>query len=102
MDKEYKRHKANEYKKKRLLKIGNKINNLKLSQGCSTCGYNKNAVALHYDHIKDKKYGISYMVRISKFKFEEILEEIKKCVLLCSNCHAVKTYNNNDYINRRG
>lgn len=51
---------------------------------CQVCGYNKCIAALDFHHldpkIKDKKpIGIMYL--------EEALEEIKKCILVCSNCH---------------
>lgn len=52
---------------------------------CAICGYNKTARALHFHHInpKEKEFRISSTTRI--WKNLEI--ELKKCVLLCSNCH---------------
>lgn len=55
---------------------------------CEICGYNKCLTALDFHHIDEstKNFSIANGYRISKKK-DEILKEIKKCVLLCSNCH---------------
>ena len=64
------------------------INMIKLNRGCAICGYNESATALDFHHIdrKNKKYNISAMVR-EGFSMREILQEIEKCEVLCSNCH---------------
>jgi hypothetical protein len=53
---------------------------------CSICGYNKCLDALEFHHIdpkeKDKKLG-----NMMQMKWETILEESKKCILVCANCH---------------
>lgn len=52
---------------------------------CTKCGYNSSVRALDFHHISGKKEeGIS---RILNYKMETIIKELKKCVLLCSNCH---------------
>ena len=60
----------------------------KVNKGCSVCGYNKCAVALDFHHEGDEKKekAISYLVN-SSFNFNKVLEEIKKCIVLCANCH---------------
>ena len=76
------------------------LNQKKLSSGCSICGYNKCAFALHFDHInpltKDNK-GNSRAVEVSWSK-ERIDKELTKCVILCANCHAEKTFQKQDYL----
>lgn len=47
-------------------------------------------VVLDCDHIADKKFNISEMVKDSK-PWEEILQELAKCEIRCSNCHRKKT-----------
>lgn len=58
---------------------------------CSKCGYSKCLAALQFHHIdpKNKKFGITAALRGSRNKFsrDEIMEEVKKCILLCANCH---------------
>jgi len=58
----------------------------KLSKGCKICGYNKCAGALDFHHSNDdKEFTIgSYSI----MNLERIEREIKKCVVLCRNCHA--------------
>lgn len=52
---------------------------------CQSCGYNKCNRALEFHHINpnSKKSKVSF----KQSGFEKIIEELKKCVLLCSNCH---------------
>ena len=53
---------------------------------CGICGYYRCDAALEFHHVnpKDKLYALSD----SKFRtLEEDLEEAKKCILVCSNCH---------------
>jgi len=61
-----------------------------LKDKCSICGYDKCKWALQYHHLdkKSKREEISNISReygINSLKFKE---EIKKCILVCANCHA--------------
>ena len=62
---------------------------------CSICGYNKCIKALEFHHIDPTEKGtignkkdstISYMIADLK-SWKIIKEELKKCTLLCANCH---------------
>lgn len=57
---------------------------------CVKCGEN-NPIVLDFDHRdeKEKKYGISSM--IDSYNWSTILTEIKKCDVLCANCHRIRT-----------
>jgi len=52
---------------------------------CIVCGYNRCMRALHFHHINsfEKEFNIS-----EKSSWYDIERELKKCILLCSNCHA--------------
>lgn len=56
---------------------------------CQICAYDKCQNALHFHHVdpSKKKFAISDSLR-KKYTQQEIDEEIQKCVLVCSNCHA--------------
>ena len=56
--------------------------------GCEICGYNKNIAALDFHHLdaNTKKFNIDGRV-LSNKKWEDLLEEAEKCILLCANCH---------------
>lgn len=70
---------------------------IKLSRGCTDCGYAAHAVALQFDHVgDDKRMNVSDMIR-SDYSWMTILEEIAKCEVRCANCHAVMTKNRKSY-----
>lgn len=54
---------------------------------CNICGYHKTNSALEFHHInaEEKLYGISS--NGTCHDLEKDLAEIKKCILVCANCH---------------
>jgi len=52
---------------------------------CEKCGYNKCITALEFHHLdpSEKDFTISN----DHFKLQEAIDESKKCILLCANCH---------------
>lgn len=55
---------------------------------CSVCGYNKNISALDFHHKESFTKSFQLDKRtLSNLSWDNILEEAKKCELLCSNCH---------------
>lgn len=78
----------------------------KLSNGCCVCGYNRHPSALCFDHLpgvekaEATKNGCSKrtcaggMFRLydKKYSVDILLSEIKKCRVLCHNCHMEETY----------
>jgi hypothetical protein len=61
--------------------------NIKIVLGCSKCGYRTSPSALQFHHYDPttREYGIS----AGRFwaNADTVLQELDKCVLLCSNCH---------------
>ncbi|UYL84861.1 hypothetical protein pEaSNUABM55_00082 [Erwinia phage pEa_SNUABM_55] len=55
---------------------------------CKRCGYDKCKQAIDCHHLDGdlKEYAVGRL-RTSGNKSETIINELKKCVLLCSNCH---------------
>lgn len=53
---------------------------------CCLCGYDKCQQALEFHHIdkSTKEYGLSSG---NCHKLEDDIKEVKKCALVCSNCH---------------
>jgi hypothetical protein len=53
---------------------------------CSKCGYDRSLRALGFHHRdpKTKRFTLSLKSRI---KWDDVVEEAKKCDLLCANCH---------------
>jgi hypothetical protein len=54
---------------------------------CQICGYSRCLTALDFHHIDEstKEFGLSQ--RSLTRSWEKILIELKKCVLVCANCH---------------
>lgn len=55
---------------------------------CVDCGCTDVSV-LVFDHLRDKKKILSYFIKLG-YCIETIKEEISKCEVRCSNCHAKK------------
>lgn len=57
---------------------------------CVDCG-ESDIVVLHFDHVRGKKsYDISTMIN-SAYSLKRIFEEIRKCDVVCANCHHRRT-----------
>ena len=54
---------------------------------CVCCGYKRSLAGLQFHHLdpSQKDFTISSQ---SKRNYEELLEEAKKCIMVCANCHA--------------
>jgi hypothetical protein len=54
---------------------------------CIICDYSKCIGALEFHHLipNNKKFGIAHKGLSKGYKI--LLEEAKKCILVCSNCH---------------
>lgn len=56
---------------------------------CGVCGYNKCTAALALHHInKDTKEFSFNKIRSNPKSWDRIVAELRKCVLLCNNCHS--------------
>lgn len=63
----------------------------KMNSGCSNCGFNEHPTALEYHHTTgNKENSVGNMIR-SNVAESKIDKEIKKCDILCSNCHKAET-----------
>lgn len=62
------------------------------SAPCTDCKQSFPPYVMDYDHLTDDKVQmISKMVGLAVSE-ETILNEIKKCELVCANCHRIRTY----------
>ena len=54
---------------------------------CQKCGYNKSIRALEFHHLDPNKKDFGISTHINR-DIKELKQEVSKCILLCSNCHA--------------
>lgn len=54
---------------------------------CVLCGYDKCIDALHFHHLDPSKKSFSLSSQGVRISLKESLEEIKKCIMVCANCH---------------
>ena len=54
---------------------------------CTKCGWSGNQAALQFHHLKGKDFTIG---NVANKSWDSIKKEIKKCTLLCANCHMVE------------
>ena len=54
---------------------------------CTVCGYNKNIAAFDFHHLdpSEKEYNWN---TLKCRPWNEVIAELKKCTLLCKNCHS--------------
>ena len=78
------KEKVYQRKMERRWKIKQKMVDL-LGGKCSICGYNKCVNALEFHHKKDKERAVAKLLKDNSR--EKVLKEVKKCILLCANCH---------------
>jgi hypothetical protein len=55
---------------------------------CTLCGYSRCVAALQFHHLDPGAKSFSVSMRGVTRSLETARLEAKKCVLLCSNCHA--------------
>ena len=54
---------------------------------CGVCGYERCMSALEFHHMEpaEKRFALSGPALLRPWRF--VIEEARKCVLLCANCH---------------
>lgn len=62
------------------------------TQPCSDCGESFHFASMQFDHCRGEKlFNLADAVGLEK-SYDTVLDEIKKCDVVCANCHALKTY----------
>lgn len=85
------------YHKQRDKGIKRKLEFVKLLGGKCSCGYQKNLSAFHFHH-KDsstKSFQVD-LHALGNRSYQSCLQEVRKCELKCSNCHAETHHPNLD------
>jgi hypothetical protein len=69
------------------LKRGDFLAKIKENRGgkCQRCGYNTCIKALEFHHLDPSQKD--FTISNDHFKLKDAIEESKKCILICANCH---------------
>lgn len=57
---------------------------------CSECGYDKHPAALDFHHKDGTKKQGNVASLISQGQISKVKAEMRKCVILCANCHRIE------------
>ena len=59
-----------------------------MGKGCAVCGYNKCQSSLALHHLDPSQKEMSFgSIRANPKNWDKIVLELKKCILVCHNCH---------------
>lgn len=85
------KEKTKQRSQKRREEIRDIIRQFKQGKACVDCKIEYPYYVMDFDHVGDDKVDdISKMA--NWFPIEEIIKEIKKCEIVCSNCHRERTH----------
>ncbi len=79
-----------EYIKKAVSARRKKLRAMALEYGggkCAICGYSKSSRSLSFHHVDPKKKDFGLSMQGVTRSWERTKKELKKCILLCANCH---------------
>lgn len=76
------------------------VTEYKANHGCTDCGYS-NPLALDFHHLRDKEANIGDAV-VRGWALRRLMEEIAKCIVLCANCHRIRTHEEREQRNGKG
>lgn len=62
------------------------VRRVKLRYGCSKCGYKKHYAAIDFHHVEEKDKVIGQLAN-NGCSIATMKAEMRKCILLCANCH---------------
>jgi hypothetical protein len=60
---------------------------IKAERGCKACKKENDPVCLDFHHLDPTKKDLSIAKLVSNKSKQRMLDEIKKCVVVCANCH---------------
>lgn len=60
-------------------------------QKCVDCGDDR-ILVLQFDHLEPRNSGKCVTEMVYTHGLEKLKEEIKKCEVVCANCHSIRTF----------
>lgn len=68
------------------------IQEVKDTTPCTDCGIQYPSYVMDFDHVRGTKIGNISSGLATFSSFENLLEEIAKCEIVCANCHRHRTF----------
>lgn len=79
-------------KREHIAKVRAEINKLK-DVPCADCCQKFHPVAMDFDHVRGEKVESIGKFIGGGYRIDLVLEEIKKCEVVCACCHRIRTHN---------
>lgn len=76
---------------KKLYDLKRKIVSDYKNKPCSDCGNFFPSYVMDLDHVRGQKV-MSIGANVKSLKMEDLLSELEKCDVVCSNCHRLRTW----------
>ena len=67
------------------------MDTLKEGRACADCGELFPTYVMHWDHLPGHYKVADVSAMVSSRRREIVLDELKKCELVCANCHVMRT-----------
>lgn len=71
-----------------------RLNQIKENVGCALCGYSNCSAALEFHHTDPDTKAETVGKLVGGCAWEKVLKELRKCVIVCANCHREIEYQN--------
>lgn len=94
----YRKRDGKHYMPPKLMESVVRLEEIKSTTPCVDCGGIFPPECMDFDHLRDKRKGVSALLYAGR-PWSEVEEEMSKCELVCANCHRIRTRrraNNND------
>lgn len=59
---------------------------------CADCGEQYPSYVMDFDHLPEYE-KLFTIAQKSRYTLKKVKEEVKKCEVVCSNCHRIRTHN---------
>ena len=62
------------------------------SKPCADCKKRYPPYVMDFDHLGSKKKTAAVSALLRRSAYKQALAEVKKCELVCANCHRIRTF----------
>jgi hypothetical protein len=81
-----------EYNRRRIKENKEYVHWVKGQGSCADCKGTFHSCQMDFDHVNGEKTMAVAKMAGASYSLERIIEEIEKCILVCANCHRLRTW----------